>query len=96
MEPRPVVPRINGRAMGITNHAITKSPSETIAPARVPGTDKLPKPPAEPGTALSVRRGMRVTFQLVGSSRVAYVTIDAPRTEESLLEMPANNPPTKI
>jgi hypothetical protein len=34
---------MNGRATGMAIQAITTSPSVTIAPARVPGTDTLPK-----------------------------------------------------
>ena len=37
------MPRMNGRATGIAIHAITTSPMETMAPAFVPGTGKLPK-----------------------------------------------------
>jgi hypothetical protein len=44
--------------MGITSQASTTSPSETIAPARVPGTDKLPNVPVVEGRCLSVRRGI--------------------------------------
>ena len=43
MEPNPTVPTMNGRAIGITSQAMSTNPSETIAPARVPGTDKFPK-----------------------------------------------------
>jgi hypothetical protein len=42
--PTPPVASRNGRASGIAIHASITSPSETIAPARVPGTDRLPKP----------------------------------------------------
>src|ERR1700674_1621871 len=40
--PSPAAPSMNGRATGITSQARTAGPSETIAPARVPGTDTLP------------------------------------------------------
>src|SRR5215471_18081229 len=40
--PSPTVPRINGRATGIAIQASTTSPSETIAPALVPGMGMLP------------------------------------------------------
>jgi len=58
IEPRPTVPSMNGRASGITSQAIRTSPSETIAPARVPGTDILPKLLGEVGRCLSVVRGI--------------------------------------
>jgi len=58
MVPSPRVPRRNGRARGITSQAMTTSPSETIAPARVPGTDKFPNAPGDAGRCLTVfRRG---------------------------------------
>jgi hypothetical protein len=60
-EPRPAAPRMNGRAMGITSQARTASPSETIAPARVPGTDTLPHVPGDAGRGLSGCRAVRVT-----------------------------------
>lgn len=41
----------------MTSQAMTTSPSETIAPARVPGTDKFPKVPGDAGRSLSVFRG---------------------------------------
>ncbi len=41
--PRPTVPSMNGRAMGIASHAMTTNPSETIAPARVPQIAKATK-----------------------------------------------------
>jgi hypothetical protein len=56
-EPSPRVPSRNGRAMGITSQAMTTSPSETIAPARVPGTEKFPNVPGEAGRCLCVFRG---------------------------------------
>jgi hypothetical protein len=56
MEPSPKVPSMNGRAMGITSQAMTTRPTETIAPARVPGTDKFPNVPREADCCLSVFR----------------------------------------
>jgi len=60
-EPSTAAPRMNGRAMGITSQARTASPSETIAPARVPGTDTLPQLLGDAGRGLSVGRGVNVT-----------------------------------
>ncbi len=60
-EPRPAAPRMNGRAMGITSQARTASPSETIAPARVPGMDTLPQVLGDAGPGLSAGRGVIVT-----------------------------------
>jgi hypothetical protein len=60
-EPRTATPRMNGRAMGITSQARTASPSETTAPARVPGTDTLPQLLGDAGRGLSVGRGVNVT-----------------------------------
>jgi hypothetical protein len=42
------------RATGIAIHAIITSPSETIAPARVPGTDTFPNALSVAGLRLSV------------------------------------------
>ena len=52
--PSPTVASMNGRARGIAIHARTTIPIETIAPARVPGTDTLPKAPREAGRCLCV------------------------------------------
>jgi hypothetical protein len=60
-EPSPAAPSMNGRAMGITSQARTASPSETIAPARVPGTDTLPHVLGDAGRCLSAGRGVNVT-----------------------------------
>jgi hypothetical protein len=60
-EPSTAAPRINGRAMGITSQARTASPSETIAPARVPGTDTLPHVLGDAVRGLSAGRGVNVT-----------------------------------
>ena len=60
-EPRTAAPSMNGRAMGITSQARTASPSETIAPARVPGTDTLPHVLGDAGLGLSVIRAVKVT-----------------------------------
>src|SRR5260370_42138443 len=38
MRPRPTVPTMKGRAIGMASHATTTNPMETTAPARVPGT----------------------------------------------------------
>jgi hypothetical protein len=46
INPNPAVPTKNGLATGIAIHAITTNPNETIAPALVPGTEKLPKLPS--------------------------------------------------
>ena len=59
--PRTAAPRMNGRAMGMTSQARTASPSETIAPARVPGMDTLPQVLGDAGRGLSVIRGVNVT-----------------------------------
>ena len=52
--PSPTVPRMNGRATGIAIQARATIPSETIAPARVPGTDRLPNERREASRCLSV------------------------------------------
>jgi hypothetical protein len=62
MPPTAAVPSRNGRATGIVSQAITTSPIETIAPARVPGTDTLPKALREAGRCFSVLR--KVTSHL--------------------------------
>jgi hypothetical protein len=59
-----MVPSMKGRAIGITSQAMTTSPSETIAPARVPGTDMLPNVLRDAGRCLSAHRGVKVTSLL--------------------------------
>jgi hypothetical protein len=59
-EPSATVPSINGRAMGIVSHAMTISPPETIAPARVPGTVKLPNVLRDAGRCFSLNRSIKV------------------------------------
>jgi hypothetical protein len=53
-DPSPPVPNINNRATGIAIQAITTNPIETIAPARVPGTDTFPNALSVAGLRLSV------------------------------------------
>jgi hypothetical protein len=60
-EPSPAAPSMNGRPMGITSQARTARPSETIAPARFPGTDTLPHVVGEVGRGLSAIRAVNVT-----------------------------------
>jgi hypothetical protein len=52
--PSPPVPNIKIRATGIAIQAITTNPTETIAPARVPGTDTFPNALSVAGLRLSV------------------------------------------
>ena len=59
--PSPAVPSMNGRAIGITSHAMRPSPSDTIAPARVPGTDKVPNALRDAGRCGSTDRPVKVT-----------------------------------
>ncbi len=63
-EPSPTVPSMKRCDIGMTSQAITTSPSETIAPARVPGTDKVPNVPRDAGRCLSARRSVGVTSLL--------------------------------
>lgn len=60
-EPRTAAPSMNGRAMGITSQARTASPSETTAPARVPGTDTVPNGLGDVDRGRSAGRGVRIT-----------------------------------
>src|SRR4029077_9568985 len=57
--PSPTVPRMNGRATGMAIHASTTRPRETIAPARVPGTEKLPNAPRATWRCLSSLGGIK-------------------------------------
>ena len=70
------MPRINTRATGIASQAIITSPSETTAPARVPGTDTFPNALSVAGFLLSVL-GI-VNTQPTQRSAIATETYDMP------------------
>jgi hypothetical protein len=72
--PSPTVPSMNGRATGMAIHARTTIPTETIAPARVPGTEMLPKAPRDAGFCLGVIRD--------GNPHLPATSLNASATEE--------------
>jgi hypothetical protein len=72
---------MNGLATGIAIHAITTIPRETIAPARVPGTDILPKAPRDAGRFLWIVRGVNHHLPAV-SREVGAPSISDTRYEQ--------------